>query len=179
MKPTILGPLLGIVVLGVMTCHAQQNQVSNGVRTYETGPLTEKDYRAAIPEGAQIFRREKGEAADMPDAADMMTSIGRPVRLRTILDDQESALPGKLHDRSHLTGPARMMNDDRGASLWPDLGGNGLKDRFHRRPGLGRPAGHDAGAMARPLLTAGNARPDEVDPPGGEGRDPSFGVGEE
>ncbi len=44
------------------------------------------------------------------------------------------------------------------------LGRDGLENVLHVRPGLLRAAGHDGGAVARPLLAARNARADEQQP---------------
>src|SRR3546814_8464364 len=47
--------------------------------------------------------------ADRPDAAPL---VARAMRLRAILDHLDTARGGEVHDRVHVTGPAREVDRD-------------------------------------------------------------------
>ena len=72
-------------------------------------------------------------------------------------------------------GPHPIATGD--ITLRPDLGGNGLEDRPHQRPGLIAAARHDARPLQSPFLAAGHARADEQQPLGFHVLRPPLGVG--
>jgi hypothetical protein len=65
-----------------------------------------------------------------------------------------------------VAGPAGADQPAAGHAV--DLGGDGGEDVLDHAVGLGAAAGHDAGAVQRPLLTAGDAGAEEPQAPGGQ-----------
>src|SRR3546814_19951622 len=75
-------------------------------------------HHAAFAAGSHDLVLAEGPGADMADRPDAAPLVARAMRLRAILDHLDTARGGEVHDRVHVTGPAREVDRDDRLGAW-------------------------------------------------------------
>jgi hypothetical protein len=148
------GPAAGALLLGLVQDDVHERPAGGGVgvRQHLGGDLDQVRLQPPGVPGAEHLRDlRRGQSGGM---AQQVVGLGDQLHVG-VLD----AVVHHLHEV-----PGAVGADVHAAGRPVDLGGDVLQQRAERRVGLRRPARHDAGAVQRALLAAGDAGADEVQP---------------
>ena len=95
-------------------------------------PVVHRSDEAAVAGAAQVFRREKGEAAVVADGTGAAPFVFGADGLRSVFDYDEIVARGDFHDRIHIRHLAEEMNRDDGLCSRRDGGFNEIGAHIER-----------------------------------------------